>query len=160
MLLRGDRKSSWRVVWKDNALGIRRGWYYDAHRKRINGRSRRWRRIWVNRSKFQQEDQEEPGNLSKTVTLFLFDFEFLTYEYISWPDMYSQRTFDEDRHENQMFSLSLVYWVFFTIFVPISRKQQTRHVMTLSLCKNVRILIFGATGSAANVLRAPGSTVK
>ena len=25
---------------------------------------------------------------SKTVTLVLFDFEFLTYEYISWPDMY------------------------------------------------------------------------
>ena len=55
--------------------------------------------------------------------------------------------------------LSLVYW-FFTIFVPISRKQQTKHVMTLSMRKNVRILIFGATGSAANVLRAPGSTVK
>lgn len=27
--------------------------------------------------------------------------------------------------------------------------------MTLSACKNVRILTFGATGSAANVLRAP-----
>ena len=51
--------------------------------------------------------------MSKTVTLFLFDFEFLTYEYISWPDMYTQRTFDEDRHENQMFSLSLVYWFFY-----------------------------------------------
>ena len=42
----------------------------------------------MSRRKFQQEDQEEPGNVSKTVTLFLFDFEFLTYEYISWPDMY------------------------------------------------------------------------
>ena len=62
----------------------------------------------MNRGKFQQEDQEEPGNVSKAVTLFLFDFEFLTYEYISWPDMYTQRTFDEDRHENPMFSLSLV----------------------------------------------------
>ena len=70
-----------------------------------------------------------------------------------------QRTFDEDEQENQMFNLSLVYW-FFTIFVPIPSKQQTKHVMTLSVCKNVRILIFGATGSAANVLRAPGSTVK
>ena len=88
MLLRGDRKSSWTAVWKDNVLGIRRGWYNDAHRERINGRSRRWRRVWVSRRKFQQEDQEEPGNVSKTVTLFLFDFEFLTYEYISWPDMY------------------------------------------------------------------------
>ena len=88
MLLRGDRKGSRRVVWKDNAVGIRRGWYNDAHRKRINGRSRRWRRVWVSRRKFQQEDQEEPGNVSKTVTLFLFDFEFLTYKYISWPDMY------------------------------------------------------------------------
>ena len=29
-----------------------------------------------------------------------------------------------------------------------------------TVCKNVRILIFGASGSAANVLRAPGSTVK
>ena len=42
----------------------------------------------MSRRKFQQEDQEEPGNVSKTVTLFLFDFEFLTYEYISWLDMY------------------------------------------------------------------------
>ena len=115
----------------------------------------------MNRRKFQQEDQEEPGNVSKTVTLFLFDFEFLTYEYISWPDMYTQGTFDEDRHENPMFSLSLVdCFFFFTIFVPISSKQETKHVMTLSVCKNVRIYIFGATGSAANVLRAPGSTVK
>ena len=56
-------------------------------------------------------------------------------------------------------SLSLVYW-FFTILVPIPSKQQTKHVMTLSVFKNVRILIFGASGSAANVLRAPGSTVK
>ena len=128
MLLRGDRKSSWRVVWKDNALGIRQGWYYDAHRKRINGRSRRWRRIWVNRRKFQQEDQEEPGNVSKTVTLFLFDFEFLTYEYISWPDMYTQRTFDEDRHENPMFSLSLVDCFFFLLSsfrFPANKKQST-----------------------------------
>ena len=31
--------------------------------------------------------------------------------------------------------------------------------MTLSVCKNVRILIFGVTGSAANVLRAPGPTI-
>ena len=67
----------------------------------------------MSRRKFQREDQEEPGNVSKTVTLFLFDFEFLTYEYISWPDMYTQRTFDEDRHESQMFSLSLVYWFFY-----------------------------------------------
>ena len=118
----------------------------------------------MSRRKFQQEDQEEPGNVSKTVTLFLFDFEFLTYEYISWPDMYTQRTFDEDKHENQMFSLSLVYCFFFVVvcffFVPIPSKQQTKHVMTLSVCNNVRMLIFGATGSAANVLRAPGSTVK
>ena len=42
----------------------------------------------MSRRKFQQEDQEEPGNVSKTVTLFLFDFESMTYEYISWPDMY------------------------------------------------------------------------
>ena len=42
----------------------------------------------MTRRKSQREDQEEPGNVSKTVTLFLFDFEFLTYEYISWPDMY------------------------------------------------------------------------
>ena len=35
-------------------------------------------------------------------------------------------------------SLSLVY-CFFTIFVPIPSKQQTKHVMTLSVCKNVRI---------------------
>ena len=56
-------------------------------------------------------------------------------------------------------SLSLVY-CFFTIFVPIPSKQQTKRVMTLSVCKNVRILIFGATGSAPNVLKAPGSTVK
>ena len=128
MLLRGDRKSSWRVVWKDNALGIRRGWYNDAHRKRINGRSRRWRWVWVSRRKFQQEDQEEPGNVSKTVTLFLFDFEFLTYEYISWPDMYTQRTFDEDRHENPMFSLSLGYCFFFLLSsfrFPASNKQST-----------------------------------
>ena len=66
-----------------------------------------------------------------------------------------QRTFDEDKHENQMFSLSIVYWDFFTIFVPIPSKQQTKHVMTLSVCKNVWILISGATGSAANVLRPP-----
>ena len=37
-------------------------------------------------------------------------------------------------------------------------KQQTKHVMTLY--KNVRISIFGATESAANLLRPPGSTVK
>jgi len=55
--------------------------------------------------------------------------------------------------------LSLVYW-FFAIFVSTPSKQQTKHVKTLSVCKNVRILIIGATGSAANVLRAPGSRVK
>ena len=55
--------------------------------------------------------------------------------------------------------LSLVYW-FYAIFVPIPSKQQTKHFKTLSVCKNLRILIIGATGSAANVLRAPGSTVK
>ena len=38
-------------------------------------------------------------------------------------------------------------------------KRQKQHVMTLSVCKNVRILISEATGSAINVLRAPGSTV-
>ena len=53
-------------------------------------------------------------------------------------------------------SLSLVYWLF-TILVPIPSKQQTKHVMTLSVFKNVRILIFGATGSAANILRAPSN---
>ena len=47
----------------------------------------------------------------------------------------------------------------FSIFVPIPSKQQTKHVTTLSVCKNVRILIFGATGSAANVFRAPGPTI-
>ena len=61
--------------------------------------------------------------------------------------------------EWMLVSLSLVYW-FFTIFVPIPSKQQTKHVMTLSVCKNVRILIFGAAGSAANDLRAPGFTFK
>ena len=62
--------------------------------------------------------------------------------------------------EWMLVSLSLVYWLF-TIVVPIpSKQQQRKHVMTLSVFKNVRILIFGATGSAANVLRAPGSTVK
>ena len=30
--------------------------------------------------------------------------------------------------------------------------------MTIYVCNNVRILIFGATGSAANVLRAPDSS--
>lgn len=44
---RGDRESSWRVIWKVNALGIIRGWYKDAHRKRTNGRRRRWRRVWA-----------------------------------------------------------------------------------------------------------------
>ena len=71
-----------------------------------------------------------------------------------------QRTFDEDKHENQMFSLSVVYCFFLTIFVPIRSKQQAKPVMTLSVCKNVQILIFGATGSTGNVLRASCSTVK
>ena len=147
MLLKGDRKSSWRVVWKDNAFGIRRGWYNDAYRKRINGRSRRWRRVWVSRRKFQRENREEPANVSKTVTLFLFDFEFLTYEYISWPDMYRWHLTKTNMTTR---CLASVYFTgFFTIFV-----------MTLSVCKNVRILIFGATRSTANVLRAPCSTVK
>ena len=56
-------------------------------------------------------------------------------------------------------SLTLVYW-FFTIFVPIPSKQQTKHVTTLSVCKNVQILIIGATGCAANVwhnIRVPSN---
>ena len=56
-------------------------------------------------------------------------------------------------------SLSVVYW-FFTIFLPIPSKQQTKHVMTLSVCKNVQILIIGATGCAANVwhnIRVPSN---
>ena len=42
----------------------------------------------------------------------------------------------------------------------VSQQTTKKHVMTLSVCKNVRILVLGAMGSAANVLRAPGSTVK
>ena len=61
--------------------------------------------------------------------------------------------------EQMLVSLSLVY-CFFTVFVPIPSKQQTNHIVTLSVCKNVQILIFGDTDSAANVLRAPGSTAK
>ena len=53
----------------------------------------------------------------------------------------------------------LVYW-FFTIFVPVPSKQQTKRVMTLSVSKNIRILIFGTTGSTAKVLRASVSTLK
>ena len=45
-------------------------------------------------------------------------------------------------------SLSLVY-CFFIIFVPTLSKQQTKHVMTLSVYKDVRILTFGVTGSEA-----------
>ena len=161
MLLTGDRKSSRRVVWKDNALGIRPRWHNEAHRKRINGRSRRWRRVWVSRRKFPREDQEETGNAFKdTYSNFVFILFWIPDLQIYLLARHVQRTFDEDKHENQMFSLSLVYWFFFTIFVAIPSKQQTKFVMTLSVCKNVRILIFRATGSAANVLRALGSTVK
>ena len=101
----------------------------------------------MNRRKFQQEDQEEPGNVSKTVTLFLFDFEFLTYEYISWSDMYTQRTFDEDRHENPIFSLSLVYRFFFFYYLR-SDFQQTRNkarydAMCVQECPNLNIWGYG-----------------
>ena len=87
----------------------------------------------MSRRKFQQEDQEEPGNVSKTVTLFLFDFEFLTYEYISWPDMYTQRTFDEDRHENPMFSLSLVSCFFF-YYLRSDFQQKTNKARYDAIC--------------------------
>ena len=72
---------------------------------------------------------------------------------------HAQNSISTMKRTRMLVSLSLVYW-FFTIFVPTPSKQQTKHVMTLSVCKNVRILIFVATGCAANVLRAPGSTVK
>ena len=45
-------------------------------------------------------------------------------------------------------------------YLRCSSQQTTKHVMRISVCKNVRILIFGARGSAANILRASGSTVK
>ena len=61
--------------------------------------------------------------------------------------------------EWMLVSLSLVYWFFYYLRSD-SQQQQTKQVMTLSVCKNVRILIFGAAGSAANDLRAPGFTVK
>ena len=41
-----------------------------------------------------------------------------------------------------------------------SRQTANKARYDATVCKNVRILIFGASGSAANVLRAPGSTVK
>ena len=88
----------------------------------------------LGKDEFQQEDQKEPGNVSKTVTLFLFDFEFLTYEYISWPDMYTQRTFDEDRHENPMFSLSLVYCFFCCYYLRSDFQQTTNKARYDAIC--------------------------
>ena len=60
----------------------------------------------MSRRKFQREDKKEPANMSKTVTLFLFDFPELQIYLLA---RHVQRTFDEDKHENQMFSLSQVF---------------------------------------------------
>ena len=88
----------------------------------------------MSRGNFQREDQEESANVSKTVTLFLFRFEFLTYEYICWPDMYRGHLTKTNMRTICLASQSSLL-VFFTIVVPISSKQHTKHVMTLSVCK-------------------------
>ena len=59
----------------------------------------------------------------------------------------------------QMVECSHVRMVFYYLR-SVSQQTTNKHVMTLSVCKNVRILVLGAMGSAANVLRAPGSTEK
>ena len=60
----------------------------------------------------------------------------------------------------QMVECSHVRMVFYCLR---SVSQQTTNKASYdaqSVCKDVRILILGAMGSAANILRAPGSTVK
>ena len=64
---------------------------------------------------------------------FLFDFEFLTYEYISWPDMYRGHLTKTNMTTRCLASVK--FTGFFTIFVSIPSKQQTKHVMTPSVCK-------------------------
>ena len=132
-------------------------------------------------AKLQREDQEDPGNVSKTVTLFLFDFEFLTCKHIS---RHVQRTFDEGKHENQMFSLSLVYFFFlffllFFFYYLRSDSQQTTNkarydAICVQQCPNFNIWGYGLRSkrfessrlyskiilSKQRSDRAPGSTEK
>ena len=56
-----------------------------------------------------------------------------------------QRTFDEDKHENQMFSLSLVYWFFYYLR---SDSQQTTNkarydAISVQECPNLNIWCYG-----------------
>ena len=62
-----------------------------------------------------------------------------------WIAAHAQNSISTMKRTRMLVSLSLVYW-FFTIFVPTPSKQQTKHVMTLSVCKNVRILNFWGYG--------------
>ena len=128
MLLRGDRKSSRRVVWKDNALGIRRGWYNDAMtpterelmaevgdegesewvKKEVSTRSRRARK------------RVQDSNL-------VFIWFWIPELWIYLLARHVQGTFDEDKHENQIFSLSIVLLVFLlsSFRFPANNKQST-----------------------------------
>ena len=76
-----------------------------------------------------------------------------------------QRTFDEDKHENQMFSLSLVYWFFYYLR---SDSQQTTtkaryDAISVQECPNLNIWGYGLRskrfeGSKQRSDEAPGST--
>ena len=57
-------------------------------------------------------------------------------------------------------SLSLAYW-FFTILIRSDSQQTTNKARHDAICmQEYPYFNFWAMGSAANVLRAPGSTVK
>ena len=75
----------------------------------------------MSRRKFQQEDQEEPETCPRPdLQIYLLA-------------RHVQRTFDEDKHENQMFSVSVVYCFFFN-YLRSDSQQTTSKARYDAIC--------------------------